>query len=752
MPWIQRFITNRRLVLSVIIFSVVIVTITALFLYGQQNRPGANPLNAIGQGKSHFVSPTGSASGSGTEESPWDLQTALNHPSGVKPGDTIWVKGGTYLGPFVSKLEGTAAAPIVVRNYNGERVILDLNRTTGNNLRGFRVEGQGAWFWGLELLDSSLERNTSEDGSDPRSIPRERSAIMTYGDNIKFINTMIHDLGDGYGMWVQAENTELYGSISFNNGWNSPYRGHGHGFYTQNLNGTKVIRHHVSFNNFGTGGKAYGVQGQTTGYLFDGLIHFNNGSPSALLRNNPAYREPNLLVGGEHYTSDRISVINSYFYEPAHTLGGSQGIGYLAKPNGRAVVRNNYFMGGPTGFGISHYSSAEVTDNVFFSRSREAARNSDELLLSIRPADGIGPSAFTVDRNTYYDLTRRSGDIYAPFRFTGFKNAYGSVALPWIDWQQKTGLDKQSTYKREAPSETTVHLQPNHYEKGRAHIVVYNWAGQDSVSVDLTSSGLSKGEEFEIYDVQNIFGDPVYQGMYAGLPIELSLSNRTVTIPIGMNEAPTHTLPEFGVYLVMPKEFKSHQVDSGDSGSGSSDQQTQITPTPTEISDDTAHEPSSRPVTLRYRLQHQADQGSSAKLALTFIPIGRVTDAVTIVPDQVEPSKSFTHAEIDRLAAGMYQVAVKPPLALSQLVEVTVGQAGEVSLTYDQPFLNIDINNDDIINNADWFYMLKHWLTSSSLVDFNADGTVNNVDASYMLNQWFARGKRLELEGDVLDQ
>src|SRR5437773_4960262 len=73
-----------------------------------------------------YVSPTGSGSSSGTISSPWDLQTALNHPVAVKPGDTIWLRAGVYAHLpqgvstgnegyiFISKLAGTAVQPIIV--------------------------------------------------------------------------------------------------------------------------------------------------------------------------------------------------------------------------------------------------------------------------------------------------------------------------------------------------------------------------------------------------------------------------------------------------------------------------------------------------------------------------------------------------------------------------------------------------------------------------------------------------------------
>src|SRR5438105_9846661 len=72
----------------------------------------------------HYVSPAGSPDGDGTLEKPWDLQTALYHPSTVQPGETIWVREGTYGNGttiFYSRLVGTAAAPITVRQYPGER-------------------------------------------------------------------------------------------------------------------------------------------------------------------------------------------------------------------------------------------------------------------------------------------------------------------------------------------------------------------------------------------------------------------------------------------------------------------------------------------------------------------------------------------------------------------------------------------------------------------------------------------------------
>ena len=63
-----------------------------------------------------YVSPTAPANGTGSLNNPWRLQTALDQPSAVLPGDTIWLRGGIYNAPpYTSHLVGTSAEPIVVR-------------------------------------------------------------------------------------------------------------------------------------------------------------------------------------------------------------------------------------------------------------------------------------------------------------------------------------------------------------------------------------------------------------------------------------------------------------------------------------------------------------------------------------------------------------------------------------------------------------------------------------------------------------
>src|SRR5256885_15829080 len=77
-------------------------------------------------GTSHYVSPVGSSAADGTMARPWDLATAVGGAGGrIAPGDTIWLRGGTYRGAVVSSVHGAAGAPGGGRQYRGGRAGID---------------------------------------------------------------------------------------------------------------------------------------------------------------------------------------------------------------------------------------------------------------------------------------------------------------------------------------------------------------------------------------------------------------------------------------------------------------------------------------------------------------------------------------------------------------------------------------------------------------------------------------------------
>jgi len=93
------------------------------------SHPPMRPLPTVstrpmGSGDARFVdSRAGDDRHGGTAEAPWSsIQHALEQ---LGPGDTLYLRGGTYYERVVCRVEGTAEAPITIRAFPGELVVLD---------------------------------------------------------------------------------------------------------------------------------------------------------------------------------------------------------------------------------------------------------------------------------------------------------------------------------------------------------------------------------------------------------------------------------------------------------------------------------------------------------------------------------------------------------------------------------------------------------------------------------------------------
>ena len=261
-------------------------------------------LTAAARAGDFFVSPAGRADGDGTRAKPWDLATALSGTGPVRPGDTIWLLGGTYRGRFTSRLKGTRRDPVLVRQAPRARAVIDCRDADGRDAL-FSVEGEWTTFWGFEVTCSDRRRVTKIAGSHPPDI--RRGGINCRGSNIRFINLVVHDCGCGFGFWSGGQGGEIYGCLIYNNGWRGPDRGHGHGIYAQNKTGTKRLVDNVIFNQFSYGIHAYGSsRAFLRGFHVEGNVCFNNGSPCRTAT-------PNVLIGGG-CPAERIKVIDNFTY------------------------------------------------------------------------------------------------------------------------------------------------------------------------------------------------------------------------------------------------------------------------------------------------------------------------------------------------------------------------------------------------------------------------------------------------------
>jgi len=434
------------------------------------------------QARDIYVSPNGSWSGDGSISKPYSLGDVLSGTA--KGGDTVWLRGGTYKETNICWSGGTPSQPLILRQYPGERAIVDGGST---NSPALELRCGNLWLWGFEIYFSDPVRVTSETGSFPLLIKRAQGAASAQLDggpvNLKFINMIIHDTWGSVVAWQEAANAEVYGSIIYYDGWDAPDRGHGHGIYAQNDGrGTTRIEDNILFSAFSHGLHLYSTGTLTRNFVIEGNIAIDNGALS------PGGYATNMRVGGSG-PIDHISFRNNYTYYSPSQSGGDNVIG-SSKGCANVVVSGNYFVSekGTALDTPSGCTGLSMTGNKMIGKLRNFA-------------------ASTYPSNTYLATAPTSG--------------------------------------------VEVFVRPNRYEAGRANIVVYNWARNGSVSVDV-SNVLTNGDSFEVRDAQNFVGSPILTGKYYGGSITIPMDSIAVQRAVGNVPIPArHTSSQFGAFVVL---------------------------------------------------------------------------------------------------------------------------------------------------------------------------------------------------------
>lgn len=311
-----------------------------------------------------FAAPSGTSSADGSRAKPWDLPTALAQPPAVKPGDTIWLRGGTYLGHFTSTLRGSTKKPIVVRQYAGERATIDGN--DGGNAVTLLIRGSDAWYRGFEVTNSSATR-TSSSADNPTT---RGEGVNLLGPRTRLINVVIHDTAQGVITGTDYPDTEISGCLIYYNGYDGPDRGHGHGVYVQNAApSTKLVLDNIIFDQFGYGIHAYTESGKLDNLDLEGNVSFNNGvlshvsgvSTAILLGANgsPASGPNDSTKVAKNAILKHNYVYSSSASGTAVNLGYSKGI---ASP----TIVDNYFVGGTALALVNAFRPITMTGNTFY--------------------------------------------------------------------------------------------------------------------------------------------------------------------------------------------------------------------------------------------------------------------------------------------------------------------------------------------------------------------------------------------------
>ncbi|MFN2513766.1 MAG: hypothetical protein ABR568_20400, partial [Pyrinomonadaceae bacterium] len=318
--------------------------------------PNPSPTPPPTSGAQFYVSPSGSSSGDGSQANPWDLVTAMNHPAAVRPGDTIYLRAGTYRLDLTSEpdttfwsLTGTAGAPITVRAYPGERAIIDIDHRLS-------IFGNYTHYVGLELMCSRPSKVVQSGWS-----PDRPGSVGFVGRGLKLINCILHDLID-LTAFKDAIDFEMYGNVMYYFGsMGNLDRPTGTTGYIQNEVGTKVITDNLMLSSCQHLVMLYGSD---AAYLkniqFEGNTLMNAGSLSGMAGFN-------IVAWVGQFPSENISIVDNYSYTEVPDPGSNAvfwGAGGVV--NQGLKITGNHFIGGSPVLRIGVWNPATITNNTLY--------------------------------------------------------------------------------------------------------------------------------------------------------------------------------------------------------------------------------------------------------------------------------------------------------------------------------------------------------------------------------------------------
>lgn len=532
---------------------------------------------------SFFVATNGLSSNSGRHiGAPWDLQTALTNTVAVQPGDTIWLRDGTYgvgSNVYTCSLVGSSGNPITVRSWSNERAIIN---------GGIAAPQSSSWvtFRGFEITCTN-----------PRiSIYSMRPAGLEMdGVGHKAVDMLVYDAGHpGIGSFQnEGAGREIYGCILSGNGIyqysdngdidpvytpsNTYLRGSA--LYLQCKTNGFLVTDNVSQRNFTSGMKAYSEGGFVNGFVFDGNITFRNNV--AGIETDCLYNSMTNLVVANNYGYRTSGMTMGYFNDSSGALAHQTGL----------IYTNNYEVdvGGyrEAILWLKRWHDMVVRGNTLIATANNPEWSTGDATSGTNGAAGkfieLYPStnivSYVINSNSYYGGVEKSADYfdssmpdflkYQPFRYNQYTNEFS-----FGRWTNTYGFDLNSTYSTNLPTVNVVVIRTNKYEPGRAHIAIYNWASNTTATVNLAGVGLQENQRFEIRDVQDYFGTPEIAPTWfktASPTVSLSLTRTNVTTPVGtithMAEDPLkHTAYLFNCFVVLPLGSPPHRAVGGGGG------------------------------------------------------------------------------------------------------------------------------------------------------------------------------------------
>ena len=407
---------------------------------------------------------------------------------------------GTYTGYFVSTVTGTADAKIYIKPQNYMAAVID---------GSLQIDGEYTRLRNIRCTNSDINRGTSETPQGTISRPPN---IYPTAPNVEIINVMYDNGGGGVLAYNDANGLVLYGDIGFNNGWADDTLGGAQNLYIHSLN--KTVKHCI----FGGAFKK-----SVAVYTTNGTIE------NITLEENVVFARGTFLVGGNHGVTDG-PIVNGN-----HILCNLFEGGYVYDPNGALTFTNNHVYALGRSYYIKYFTDLILTGNKFVAVGSEEVWT--PFAIAYPGADINNVNSYVLEDNEYH--------------YTGAVQPFNDGSF--AQWQA-LGYDLDSSYSTDLPSVNEIFVYPNEYpdadDKRMGIIVIWNWAGDNTVAVDLTDLGLEVGTTYRWRQAQDPLVD-IDTWVCAGNSFTFTMTGHTVAKPIGFDEEliPTQ-FPTFGCFII----------------------------------------------------------------------------------------------------------------------------------------------------------------------------------------------------------
>ena len=486
--------------------------------------------------KSHKSNP-GKASGNGSINNPWDLQTALNQTTRtVNDRDIIYLHKGIYNGRFSSTISTIDKNTyITVKPFNNDKVVLNGNVASKQGTV-LNVKGGNIIFKDFEVTFLGDFSRSAKD-KDFRVV---NGISHVDGEDCKFINLKIHNNpGSGIGSWKRTGGSIIDGCLIYNNGYISKVRGSGVGIYVQNQSEKmRYITNNTIFNNYYKGIQVWSASSGGKNEFVKNInlknnVIFNNGNPGGKFVDNAIIAsndKDGINVAKNIVFDSNILYHNSDFNSNKNPGdGASLTLGYDAKaPVENIRVTNNIIIGKNNALRLSHIKSLIFKNNITYCGY---VHYNVSVLKHIK-------FGWKFDNNSYYTKRTKAQRISKHKDFT------------LKEWQTNFGLDKNSTWKqvKDLSMRSVLDITKISDIQNSYRVTLFQKEGED-VSVDFSNFKLKKRSLYKIYDIEN--PDRIIKSgrISNNRNVKFPMSNSVLEMPLH-NKKAKKTPSNFGVYII----------------------------------------------------------------------------------------------------------------------------------------------------------------------------------------------------------